>query len=129
MELGLRGKRALITGASKGIGYAVAEVFQWRTGLGLQLLKARGFYTILTVATLMGVALNFTPVDPIKALYWSAVINGVISVPIMAVMMLMAARPEVRGRCGIARRLQVLGWGATAVMALAVLAMLATWWV
>ncbi len=109
--------------------YAVAEAFQWRTGLGLQLLKARGFYTILTVATLMGVALNFTPVDPIKALYWSAVINGVISVPIMAVMMLMAARPDVMGRFDIALRLQVLGWGATAEMALAVLAMLATWWV
>ena len=108
--------------------YAVAEAFGWRIGLGLQLLQARGFYLILTIATLLGVALNFTPVDPIKALFWSAVINGVISVPIMVVMMLMAARPDVMGRFVVTRRLRIIGWLSTAVMALAVLAMLVTWW-
>lgn len=108
-------------------GYAVAEAFRWRIGLGRQPLEARGFYMILTVATLLGVALNFTPLDPIKALFWSAVINGVISVPIMAVIVLMAARSDVMGRFVINRRLQVLGWLATAVMALAVVVMVATW--
>lgn len=108
-------------------GYAVAEAFRWRIGLGRQPLEARGFYMILTVATLLGVALNFTPIDPIKALFWSAVINGVISVPIMAVIVLMAARSDVMGRFVINRRLQVLGWLATAVMALAVVVMVATW--
>jgi Mn2+/Fe2+ NRAMP family transporter len=107
--------------------YAVAEAFRWRIGLGLQLLKARGFYMILTIATLLGVALNFTPIDPIKALFWSAVINGVSAVPIMAVIMLMAVRPDVMGQFVIKRRLRVLGWLATGVMALAVLAMMATW--
>ncbi|MBI3345441.1 MAG: Nramp family divalent metal transporter [Gammaproteobacteria bacterium] len=107
--------------------YAVAEAFKWRIGLGRTLPHAKDFYTILAIATLLGVALNFTSIDPIKALFWSAVINGVIAVPIMVVMMLMAARPDVMGQFVVTRRLRILGWLATAVMALAVLAMLATW--
>jgi NRAMP (natural resistance-associated macrophage protein)-like metal ion transporter len=105
--------------------YAVAESFRWPIGLGLRLMEARGFYAILIAATAIGVALNFTAIDPVKALIWSAVINGVISVPIMAVMMLMAARPEIMGRFTVRRRLKNLGWLATGVMALAVVAMLA----
>ena len=107
--------------------YAVAESFQWRIGLGRKLLQARGFYMIVAVATLLGVGLNFTPVDPVKALYWSAVLNGVISTPIMAVIMLMAVRADVMGKFVIGRRLKVLGWLATSVMALAVIAMMAGW--
>ena len=106
--------------------YAVADSFRWPIGLGLKLMEARGFYAILIAATSIGVALNFTRVDPVKALIWSAVINGVISVPIMAVMMLMAVRPEIMGRFVIKRRLRFLGWLATGVMALAVVAMLLT---
>jgi NRAMP (natural resistance-associated macrophage protein)-like metal ion transporter len=107
--------------------YAVAESFAWRIGLGQKLLQARGFYAIVTVATLLGVVLNFMPIPPIKALFWSAVINGVIAVPIMAVMMLMAVRSDVMGQFVIKRRLKYLGWLATAVMAFAVLAMAVTW--
>ena len=107
--------------------YAVAEAFKWRIGLGLQLLQARGFYMIVIIATILGVALNFTPIDPIKALFWSAVINGVVAVPIMAVMMLMAIRVDIMGPFVITRRLTVLGWLATATMAIVVLAMFATW--
>ncbi|SEK67260.1 NRAMP (natural resistance-associated macrophage protein) metal ion transporters [Nitrosovibrio tenuis] len=107
--------------------YAVAESFDWRIGLGRTLLQARGFYAILTIATLLGVALNFTSIDPIDALFWSAVINGVIAVPIMAVMMLMAAKPEVMGPFVVTTRLRILGWLGTIVMALAVLVMAATW--
>jgi Mn2+/Fe2+ NRAMP family transporter len=103
--------------------YAVAESFKWRIGLGRKLLEARGFYTILIVATLLGVMLNFTSIDPIKALFWSAVINGVIAVPIMAIMMAMAAKPEIMGEFIVTSRLQILGWLATAVMALAVIMM------
>ena len=75
------------------------------------------------MATLVGVALNFTSIPAVRALIWSAVINGVISVPIMVVMMLMAVRPEIMGRFTIKRELRVLGWLATAIMALAVAAM------
>jgi Mn2+/Fe2+ NRAMP family transporter len=103
--------------------YAVAESFKWRIGLGRELMQARGFYAILAIATILGVALNFTSIDPIKALFWSAVINGVIAVPIMAVMMLMSARSDVMGPFTVTRRLQVLGWLATLVMTLAVIAM------
>ena len=75
---------------------------------------------------MIGIALGFTPVDPFRALYWSAVINGVISVPVMAVMMLMAARPGIMGRFVITTKLKVLGWMATLMMATAVAAMLLT---
>jgi NRAMP (natural resistance-associated macrophage protein)-like metal ion transporter len=107
--------------------YAVAEAFEWPIGLGRTLSNAKGFYAIVTVATLLGVALNFSSIDPIKALFWSAVINGVIAVPIMVVMMLMAARQDVMGPFVVTRRLKVLGWCATVVMAVAVIAMLVTW--
>ena len=107
--------------------YAVAETFDWSIGLGRRPAKARGFYTILTVATLLGVALNFTPVDPIKALFWSAVINGVIAVPVMVIVMLLSARTEVMGNFVVTGRLRWLGWTATGVMAAAVIVMFATW--
>ncbi len=107
--------------------YGIAEAFNWHIGLGLELLQARGFYTIVIIATVLGVALNFTPVDPIKALFWSAVINGVISVPIMIVMMLIAVREDVMGEFVISRWLWVFGWLATVSMVLVVLAAFATW--
>ncbi|HXX83865.1 MAG TPA: divalent metal cation transporter [Casimicrobiaceae bacterium] len=107
--------------------YAVAETFEWKRGLDLKLLEAREFYTIIALATLGGVALDFSPIDPIKALFWSAVINGVIAVPIMVVMMLLADDPKVMGRFIVTRRLKALGWLATGTMAAAVAGMLATW--
>ncbi len=105
--------------------YAVAESFEWPIGLGLPLAEARGFYFILTAATLLGVAIDFSGVDSMKMLLWAAILNGVISVPIMAVMMLLAVKPAVMGPFVIKRRLKVLGWLATAVMAAAVVAMFA----
>ncbi len=100
--------------------YAVAEGFRWPIGLGLTLAEARGFYFILTVATLLGVAIDLAGVDSMKMLLWAAIVNGVISVPIMAVMMLLAVRRSVMGPFVITRRLQVLGWVAVLVMAAAV---------
>jgi Mn2+/Fe2+ NRAMP family transporter len=107
--------------------YAVAETFEWKRGLDLKLLEAREFYAIIALATLGGVALDFSPIDPIKALFWSAVINGVIAVPIMVVMMLLADDARVMGRFIVTRRLKALGWLATGTMAAAVAAMFATW--
>jgi NRAMP (natural resistance-associated macrophage protein)-like metal ion transporter len=103
--------------------YAVAEAFEWKSGLDLKLLEAREFYGLIAFATLGGVALDFTPIDPIRALFWSAVINGVIAVPIMVVMMLLADDPKVMGAFTVTRRLKVLGWLATWTMAAAVVAM------
>jgi NRAMP (natural resistance-associated macrophage protein)-like metal ion transporter len=104
--------------------YAVADCFEWRQGLDRKLSEAKRFYSIIALATLGGVLLDFTPIDPIRALLWSAVVNGVIAVPIMAVMMLMARRPEVMGPFVITRPLQVLGWIATGGMLLAVATMI-----
>ena len=108
--------------------YAVADSFGWRQGLDRKLFEAKEFYAIIAFATLGGVLLDFTSIDPIKALFWSAVINGVIAVPIMVVMMLMATRVDVMGSFAIKRRLKFLGWLATAAMALVVVTMLATAW-
>jgi NRAMP (natural resistance-associated macrophage protein)-like metal ion transporter len=103
--------------------YAVAETYRWPIGLGLPLAEARGFYSILTVATVIGVAIDLTGVDSIKVLLWAAIINGIVSVPIMVVLMLLAGHPEVMGPFVVKRRLKFLGWLATAVMAAAVAAM------
>ena len=103
--------------------YAVTEAFEWKSGLDLRLLEAREFYGIIAFATLGGVLLDFTPIDPIRALFWSAVINGVIAVPIMVVMMLLADDPRVMGAFTVTRRLKALGWLATWTMAAAVVAM------
>jgi len=107
--------------------YAVTETFQWKRGLDLKLLEAREFYAIIALATLGGIALDFSPINPIKALFWSAVINGVIAVPIMMVMMLLADDAKVMGRFTVTRRLKALGWLATGTMAASVAAMFATW--
>ena len=88
-----------------------------------KLFEAKEFYAIVTLATAGGMLLGFTPIDPIKALFWSAVINGVIAVPIMVVMMLLADDPTVMGPFTVTRRLKALGWLATWTMAAAVVAM------
>ena len=106
--------------------YAVVESFDWGSGLDKKLHEAKEFYAIIALATLGGVLLNFTSIDPIKALFWSAVINGVIALPIMVVMMLLGSNERVMGRFTIGKRLRWLGWLATAVMGAVVAAMFAT---
>ena len=106
--------------------YAVTESFDWQSGLDRKLHEALEFYAIIAIATVGGVALTFGGLDPMKALVWSAEINGVIAVPIMAVMMLLASRADIMGHFVIRPRLRGLGWLATAVMAVTVVAMIAT---
>jgi Mn2+/Fe2+ NRAMP family transporter len=106
--------------------YAMAGAFNWRGSLELQPSAARKFYGIITAATLAGVGMGFLPLDPMRALYWSAVVNGVVAVPVMVVTMLLSTRPGVMGRLKLSRRLRILGWSCTLVMALAVLAMFAS---
>jgi Mn2+/Fe2+ NRAMP family transporter len=107
--------------------YAVAEAQQWPSGLGVSPAAAKGFYSIIAMSTILGVALNFSPIDPIKALFWSSVVNGVIAVPVMVMVMLTATRTDVMGPFVIGRKLKILGWTATIVMMAAVIAMCATW--
>jgi NRAMP (natural resistance-associated macrophage protein)-like metal ion transporter len=106
--------------------YAMAGAMRWTNSLELQLAGAKKFYAIIIGATLVGTALCFTSIDPMRALFWSAVVNGVIAVPVMVVVMLLATRPAVMGTLVISRRLRVLGWLCTAVMTLAALAMFVT---
>ncbi len=107
--------------------YALAEAARWETGLDLKLPRGRGFYSIIAVATLGGAVIDLLPIDPIKALFASAVINGVIAVPIMAVMLLLAGSKRVMGDFVISPRHKWLGWAATGVMLLAVAAMSLSW--
>lgn len=103
--------------------YAVGEALRWPVGLARGPMEAKAFYAATAAATLIGILFNFLEIDPIRALYWSAVINGVIAVPIMAVMMLMAAQPRVMGEVTIPGPLRAAGWVAVAVMAASAAAM------
>ncbi len=79
------------------------------------------------MATLIGIFINFVDIDPMKALFWTAVLNGVVAVPLMAVMMIMTMRPEVMGDFVLPRPLWAMGWLSTVVMAVAVVIMFVTW--
>jgi Mn2+/Fe2+ NRAMP family transporter len=123
-SLGLIGTGLLAIPVLAGsAAYATAEARGWRTGLERPLHEARPFYIVIALAILLGIAVDFTPLDPIKALMWSAVLNGVIVVPIMAAMMIVASRPKVMGQFVAARWQRLLGWTATAIMATAAVAM------
>ncbi len=107
--------------------YALGEALGWTTGLDRKPLDATAFYITIVVSTLIGIAINFVGLDPIKALFWSAVINGVVAVPLMAIIMLLAMRTDVMGRFVLPRPLWGLGWLCTLVMAVAVVVMFVTW--
>ena len=97
-------------------GYAMAEAMGWKWGLERKATDARGFYGVIAVAVLAGMLLEYTPINPMKALFWSAVINGVVAVPLLVVIILLASRRSVMGEYTASRTLIVLGWIATAVM-------------
>jgi NRAMP (natural resistance-associated macrophage protein)-like metal ion transporter len=107
--------------------YALGEALGWTTGLDRKPLDARAFYGTIAVSTLIGTVINFVGLDPIKALFWSAVINGVVAVPLMVIIMLMAMRPDVMGRFVLPRVLWAIGWLCTGTMAVAVVIMFVTW--
>jgi NRAMP (natural resistance-associated macrophage protein)-like metal ion transporter len=106
--------------------YAVSELFGWKSGLSRGFHEARGFYSIIIAATGIGSLMGYFDVDPIKALVLSAIVNGVISVPIMVVLMMIGQSKRLMGHFTISARHRVFGWAATGVMAGAVLVMIAT---
>jgi len=99
--------------------YALSETFRWREGLDRRLMQAKSFYATIAVSTLVGAGLNFTALDPVKALYWSAVVNGVLAAPVMAVIMLVAGNRRIMGRLTLPLSRAVGGWIATGMMLLA----------
>ena len=100
--------------------YALAELIHKPASLSLKPAAAKHFYAIISIATLLGVALVFSGIDPIKALLWSAVINGVVAVPMMITLMHMASKTSIMGTFVVGRKTKVLGWMATILMAVAV---------
>lgn len=114
--------------------YALGEALKWRTGLDRKPQEAIGFYGVLAAATVLGLAINFPAVQshlgvtPIKALFLCAILNGVVAIPIMAVVMAMAGNTKVMGRFALkSGSLRILGWVATAVMALTAAGMFLSW--
>jgi NRAMP (natural resistance-associated macrophage protein)-like metal ion transporter len=106
--------------------YAVAETFRWRASLGSKPRQAPQFYLVLCAAVLIGISLDFLGIDPIRALYWSAVVNGVVAVPLMFILMLMSTKKAIIGQFALPVYLRAIGWFATGVMLLASLGFLAT---
>jgi Mn2+/Fe2+ NRAMP family transporter len=107
-------------------GYAVAECFGWEGSLEMPARGAPGFYLVVAAATLAGLGAALTPLDPIRMLFWSAVVNGVVAVPLMVAMMLVVGSRKIMGKFSASRALMIFGWGATALMAVVVAAMLTT---
>jgi NRAMP (natural resistance-associated macrophage protein)-like metal ion transporter len=123
-SLGLIGTGLLAVPVLAGsVAYAIAETRGWRSGLERSLGEALPFYLVIALAIVIGVAVGFSPLNPIEALVWSAVVNGVIVVPIMAAMMVVACRSDVMGAFVASRWQRVLGGAATAVMAAAAVGM------
>jgi len=114
-----------VLGASAA--YGLGEALGLHVGLARKLRRAPTFYAIIAIATVIGALLNFTPIDPIKALFWSAVINGVVAVPVMVMTMRLASSEAAMGQFKLTWGLKTVGWLATAVMAAAAVGMFATW--
>ena len=106
--------------------YAVGEAFGWHVGLSRRFRRAPAFYITIALSMAVGAALNFSPIDPIKALFWSAVINGVVAVPVMVLMMLIGSKRDAMGEFVLPGPLRIIGWMATGVMAAAAVGMFAT---
>jgi Mn2+/Fe2+ NRAMP family transporter len=126
--LGLIGTGLLAVPVLAGsAAYALGEAWKWPIGLSKDPEDAVAFYSTLAAAGVLGIALTLSPLNPIKALYWAAVINGVAAVPVMTVMMAMTGEKRVMGKFVIRGWLRWLGWASTAAMAACVLAMVAGW--
>jgi Mn2+/Fe2+ NRAMP family transporter len=107
--------------------YAIGEALQLPIGLEAKPREAKGFYFVLAASVLIGLALTLARIDPIKALFGASLINGIVAVPVMAMMMQMSSNPEVMGQTSVGTRQRITGWAATLVMLLACLALVVSW--
>jgi Mn2+/Fe2+ NRAMP family transporter len=123
--IGIIGVGLLAVPVLAGSGaYALADTMGWPSGLGRKLSEARGFYGVISFSVLAALVLQYSPIDPMKGLFWSAVINGIVAVPLMAVIILLVSKKSVMGAFTASRTLVILGWIATAVMGAAAVRML-----
>jgi Mn2+/Fe2+ NRAMP family transporter len=124
-SLGIIGTGLLAVPVLAGsVGYAVVESLGWRGSLEMPVRRAPGFYLVLGAATLAGLVAALSQFNPIGMLFWSAVVNGVVAVPLMAAMMLVVGDRKIMGAFAASRLLMILGWAATALMTVVVAAML-----
>ncbi|MGB8364768.1 MAG: Nramp family divalent metal transporter [Rhizomicrobium sp.] len=106
--------------------YAVCETFRWNTGLDRKPRQARAFYGVIAGAMLLGIGLAFSPIDPMKALFWCAVINGVLAAPLMAIMLVIGSNPKIMEEFTLPPVLKTIGWIATAMMGAAAVGLFVT---
>ena len=99
--------------------YALSEAMGWDSGLERKAKDAKGFYSIIALSVLVGLVIQYSPISPMKALFWSAVINGVIAVPLMVVILILAMKRSVMGRFTASKPIVILGWIATIIMSAA----------
>lgn len=104
--------------------YALSEAMGWHEGLERKVRDARGFYGIIAISVLVALAIQYSPISPMKALFWSAVINGIVAVPLVVVIILLVSKKSVMGDFTVSRPLAFLGWITAAVMGAAAVAML-----
>ncbi len=106
--------------------YALSETMGWSSGLELKAVDARGFYGVIAISVLAGLAIQYSPISPMRALFWSAVVNGVVAVPLIVVILLLARNTQVMGACVASRSLIVMGWITAVVMGAAAIRMFIT---
>ena len=116
-----------VPGLTGSAAYAVAETFGWPSGLDEKPKHAKKFYAVIAASTIVGVVIDFAGINPISALFWTAVINGVVAPPLLVVVMLVANSKKVMGKRTNGLFTNIFGWLATAVMFVAAIAMFATW--
>jgi len=114
----------VLTGSA---AYAVAETFGWRSGLNEKPRRAKRFYAVIAISTLVGVGIDFVGINPMSALFWTAVINGVVAPPLLVVVMLVSNNKKAMGDRTNGRWANAIGWLAALVMFAAAIAMFATW--
>jgi Mn2+/Fe2+ NRAMP family transporter len=127
MTLGLVGSGFLAVPVLTGsASYAVCEAFRWRQGLDRKPHQAPVFYALIVGSSLLGMLINFLGVNPMQALFWTAVLNGFLAPPLLVVILLIAGNRKVMGRRANGPALTALGWATTALMFAAALGLLLT---
>lgn len=114
----------ILTGSAS---YAVMETFGWKRGLGKKLHKAKAFYIVICISTLIGLLINFIGINPIDALFWTAVINGFLAPPLLVMIMVMCVNKKLMGRHVSSLGVSIMGWLTTLIMFVAAAALVITW--
>ena len=114
----------VLTGSA---AFAVAETFGWKSGLDEKPRHAMKFYGVIAASTLVGVAIDFLGINPINALFWTAVINGLVAPPLLVVVMLVSSNKRAMGMRTNGRFTKIVGWLAAAIMFAAAIGMIVTW--